>query len=384
MGNRKNFFNLNRQLFYMLIRKLLVLVTLMSCCCVVFAQSGRDEIELTGVEGLKVFTPHQFTIQGKIYGGDIAYHFNTSTDSVKFIKLLHIKSIDIVGGYRNLSNLTLNNDPLSWGSLGDDYSLTGRLEVQLFKAGPAALLFTPGFGLDYSTESYYTNQNPVIGSRLNLNIVAGLRLFTAITPATGVELGFDVSHFSDGAVRVPNNGINSVNVNFGLVQRINYKALSAPVHPFEYNYKSAFEIAIDAGERGVFHTKDELYQSGLNLGYSYGLNTVIRLKAGFDAGYYFTTYNNLDKFGTYEGLSTSYDKISLGMSAGADINLGRLTFMASYGYYLHFKSYNDIHTYWMPGFKYYLLPWLALQGKVYIHNVEADYVGVGLAFRIHS
>jgi hypothetical protein len=363
--------------------KLNLLILLLLLSNIALAQTDSDQIEFSAIEGIKIFTPNNFSIQGKIQGGELGYHFNMADKKVDYVKLLGINSIDVMASYRSLESLTINNDPTTKGSLGGAYSVIGQLEIQLAKAGPVKLLFTPGFGFVYSTVSYFSNKNPLVGSHVNFAAQAGMKIFTTITPSTGVQAGADLFHYSDGGARVPNNGINSLNVSFGIVQNINRSGPSTSSQPFEYDSKSAFEFGFDVGRRGVYDSKAYLYRSGLYAGYSYGLNKVFRLKAGLDAGYYFTPYNINKDPTTGEGFASSYARVRLGVSAGGDLNLGRLTVMASYGYYLYFYSVNPVHTYWTPGLKYYVLPWMAIQGKVYIHSNQADYLGVGLLFRIH-
>ena len=370
-----------------LMRRALLIICLITRCSISFAQSGSDEIEVTGLEGIKVFSPHKNYVEGHPLGVELGYHFGLRDDSLAYARMLGIKYFDIVGSYRTLNSLTINHDPSTKGILGDVYSLTGRLDIQLLKTGPVSLQFTPGFGFAYSTTSYFSDQNPLIATKLNLAVQAGLKVLAPLTPSTTLQAGIDVFHYSDGAIGVPNNGINAFNVSIGLLQSFKFVSFSTPKNPFSYNNTGAIEFGGDFGQRGVYHKDAELYRAGIYAGYSYKVNTVFRVKAGLDADHYFTPFNNSSTAAfnaTYESLATSYDKWSLGLSAGGDLNMGRLTVMASYGYYLHFHSYNDVHFYWTPGLKYYVLPWVAVQGKLYIHGTEADYLGLGLIFRIHT
>jgi hypothetical protein len=348
-----------------------------------YAQTNSDQIEITPIDGIKIFTPNKYTIQGKIWGGELAYHFNMHNSKLDYIRLLGLNSIDIVASYRNLQSLFINNDLTTKGSLGDAYSVIGRLEIQLLKAGPVKLLFTPGFGFTYSTVSYFTDGNPLVGSRINLGAQAGMKLFTSITSSTGIQAGVDLFHYSNGGERLPNNGINSLNISLGIVQNINKAGPSTPAQPFQCNYTSSLEFGGDFGERSVFASKKALFRSGLYAGYSYRLNSVFSLKGGLDAGYFFTLFDPANYDITHEGNATSYDHWRLGASLGAEIRLGRLAVFADYGYYLYYHSYVPVKTYWTPGLKYYLSPWIAIQGKTYVNDHTADYLGVGFLFHVY-
>ncbi|MGN6641223.1 MAG: acyloxyacyl hydrolase, partial [Mucilaginibacter sp.] len=211
----------------------------------VLAQSNNDQLEFTAIHALSVFTPDNYTLKGNVWGGELGYHFNMTNDSAAFVRMLNLRSIDVIASYRSFGSVIIDNDVATKGTLGDVYSVMGRLEIPLIQAGPIKLLFTPGFGFAYSTINYFDNYNPLVGSHINLAAQAGLKLFGAITQSTGLQAGIDLFHYSNVAVRVPNFGINSLNVSLGLVQNINQPGPSTPEHPFVFSSKNYFEFGGD-------------------------------------------------------------------------------------------------------------------------------------------
>jgi hypothetical protein len=348
------------------------------------AQTSQDKIEVTPFKGVKIFTAEKNELKGNFYGIEAAYHFNMAKNNSPYIKMLNIRDIDIVATYRNMEDVILNNDPDSKGLLGSAFGIGGRLEIGLLKAGPVRLLFTPGLGFVYSTESYFTNGNPITGSHLNLSAQVGLKVSTAITPTTAIQTGMDVYHYSNGAFRLPNNGVNAYNFTLGVVQNINYeRAASTPNPAYENFHRHSVDLGVDVGARGVFKQDKHFYRTGLYANYSYRLNRAFSLKLGTDAVYYDQVLDPARFDETFQYYGASYDKWRVGLSAGTDIWLGRLVIMANFGRYLHYNSYYPTKYYWTAGMKYYVLPWLALQGKGYVHNTEADYIGIGLAVKIN-
>lgn len=361
------------------------------------AQTNKDQIEYSQIYGYNIFSP-DYTLKGKSWGGELVYHFNMQGSNATYVKALKINSIDIVGSYRNFESLTINNNPASLGTLGNAYSIISRFELQVAKAGPVQLLFTPGFGVTYSTVSYFTNQNPILGSKINLTAQAGLKLFTAITPSTGVQVGIDMLHYSNSGERIPNNGVNAVDLSLGLVQSINVNGPGAAKVPFVYNGNNSFEFTADFGERGVYEKKQELYRAGFYAGYSRKINDVLSVRGGIDAGYYFTkfdTTNNETYGNTFENYGTSFSNWRLGVSIGGDLRLGRFTLFGNYGRYIYYDDFYRPATnttreldyrvkyYFTPGFRYYLNQWMAVQIKQYINRSSADYLGIGLLVRTH-
>ena len=365
---------------YRLLSAILVLFTISNKLA---AQNDNNQIEFSGIHALSVFTPEKYNLTGQVWGGELAYHLNMSQNKADYIRVLNISAIDIVGSYRSFRDVLINNVPASKGQLGDAYTALGRLEINLAGTGPVRLLFTPGLGFTYSTETYFTDKVPLVGSHINLTAQAGLKLFAGITPSTGIIGGLDILHYSNVGVRVPNFGINSYNLSLGLVQRVPGKGPATSDHPFAQPHGGSVELGGDFGMRGQPYSKNEFYRAGFYAGYNYQLTSVFSLKGGFDAGYYFTPFKLSDYDRTFAEYGSSYERWRVGISVGGDMALGRLVVMAAYGYYLYYHSYFNNKTYWTPGLKYYVTPWMALQGKAYIHYADADYLGWGLLFRVH-
>jgi hypothetical protein len=349
-----------------------------------FSTAQNNKIELSGLYGISSFTAEKYSLPGHTVGGEVSYHFSTANNKADYVRLLNISSIDVVGSYRSFKPISITNSPTSKkGDLGGVYSLMGRLEIPFITAGSTRFIFEPGFGFAYSTETYFTNGNPLVGSHLNLAARASVKIRTAITNSTALQAGIGIFHYSNGAYRVPNNGINTVEASFGLVQDIKVPGPNIARDTTEQYYKHSFEFGADIGYRGVYKSTKGFNKSGFYAGYNYRVNPVFSLKAGADAVYYYTVYDPKQPELTFQYSGTSYDRWRVGLSLGADLWLGRLAVMANYGYYLHYHSTKPIHTYWTPGLKYYMLPWLAVQAKAYIHGSDCDYVGGGLIFRVH-
>ena len=366
-----------------MIKKFYLLYMLFFIFSDAFAQNN-NALELSGLYGLSSFTAEKYSLPGHIAGAEAVYHFSTANNKADYVRLLNISSIDVVGGYRSFHSITITNDPGSKkGALGGVYTLMGRLEIPFIKAGATQVIFTPGFGFAYATQTYFTNGNPLVGSHLNLGAQAGVKIRTPISNSTAIQAGIDIFHYSNGAVKVPNNGINTVEASLGIVQDVSTpKPAEGAKKPEEY-FKHSFEFGLDIGRRGVYKSTQGFYKSGLYAGYNYRLSPIFSLKAGADAVYYYTVFDPNNYAVTYQYSGTSYDRWRVGLSLGADLWLGRLAVMANYGYYLHYRSTKPTKTYWTPGLKYFVLPWMALQAKAYIHGSDCDYLGGGLIFQVH-
>lgn len=342
-------------------------------------KAAQNSIEFIPQMSLGVFTA-QNKLTGTAYGGELIYHLNTTENPRPWMKVLNVKSLDLVFNYKNMGDIVMVSDPRP-NRFGDSYALLGALNFSLLKVKGTELLVTPGLGLGYLAETWFTNQNVLIGSHLNFSSRIALKLTTQIAPSTKLSAGIDILHFSNAGTRVPNNGMNISSVGLGIVQslntkRVNERDTTSWRRPIEYK-KHSVDFGVNIGRRGVYRSKDGLYKTGLYAGYNYRLNTVFGLGAGVDAVYYHTIYDPLRNEATYQSNASSFDRWRVGTAIGPDLWMGRLALMAKYGYYLHYNSLKDIKTYWTAGLKYNALDWAAIQAKIYVHKTEADFVGVG-------
>jgi hypothetical protein len=375
------------------------------------AQDGKNSIEVSPFIGLKMFTADS-ALKGSSWGIEGVYHINMRDNQADWVRLLNVRSVDVAFSYRNYQSVYLAGQPHSSdGFLGDYYGAIARIGILLANVGKTELLLTPGFGFGYASQSYYTNNNPLVGSHINFTAQVGLQLSTPITQSTRLVGGVDLYHYSNAAVKLPNYGVNSINASIGIDQDIDSPAPKTSKAPYQNYKKSTFEFGINIGRRGLVQDgggfdqhpeyKDyqktatsKLYQSGIYVGYNYRLNPVLSLRAGVDAVYYYTTLDTVAGinhfYATYQELGSSYDRWRVGTSLGAELWLGRFSIPVNFGYYLHYhyfvptygSTYSPPDTYWTFGARYYLTRSLAIEAKQYLHRTQADFAGFGIVLRI--
>lgn len=374
------------------------------------AQTAKNSIEVSGFTGIKAFTADS-ALKGNTKGIEAAYHLNMLDNKADWVKMLNVQSVDISVSYRDYGDVYMAKRPSSLGFLGTYYGAIARLDILLASAGKTQLLLDPGFGFGYTTQSYYTNDNPLVGSHINFTAQIGFRLQTPITQSLKLMGGVDVYHYSNAAFKLPNYGVNSINASLGIAQDLDQPAAKTSANPFQHYKEHSFEFGLDLGRRGLVQDgggfdqhpdykaiqKDatsKLYQSGIYLGYNYRLNPVLSLRAGVDGVYYFKTLDSTDGinhyYATYQELGSSYDKLRVGTSLGAELWLGRFSLPVNYGYYIHYKyfkpsygsSYSPPDTYWTFGARYYFTPGFAIEAKQYLHRTQADFVGFGFVVKI--
>ncbi|WP_175404042.1 acyloxyacyl hydrolase [Mucilaginibacter sp. PPCGB 2223] len=380
-----------------------------------FAQSNKNSIELSAFTGLSIFSAEGNTLGGKPYGLEAAYHINMADNQADWVKGLNIRDVSIALSYRNMENIYLTKRANTTGILGDYIGAVSRISVVMAKAGRTEFLLVPGFGFGYATETYYTDErNILVGSHINFTAQIGAKVLTPVGSSARLIGGFDLYHYSNAAFKNPNDGINSVNFSLGIDHDISADAPKTSQHPFKNYEKHSFEFGIGIGRRGLVQTgggldpalypqnvayqrtaTSDLYQSGLYLGYNYRANPVLSLRVGLDADYYYRTIDTVSNihhfYATYQELGSSYDRIRIGASVGAELWMGKLSFPVNFGHYIHYNyfvptydhTYQPPAFYWSFGARYYLAPWVALEAKQYLHRTQADFANFGLVFKLH-
>lgn len=371
-----------------------------------YAQNNQNSFSITPLQGFTIFAPDNYQLKGNFYGLELAYQLNMSNNNVDWVRILHVKDIAFTASYFNLQSVSTAGGPGLPGFLENNFGLLTILDMSFFKTGKTTFIFSPGIGFAYSTQTYYTNNNPIVGSHINLAIQAGFKIETPISSTTKITAGLDFFHYSNSAYKLPNDGVNNINASLGIVKDINLTGPSRQKATFGIDDKQSFEFGIGIGRRGFIQTGQyinnqtgkpvtltdsaaqrnatpNLYNAGFYAGYSYRLDNLLSLKIGTDAVYYFKPFSWDSFYRTFQETGTSFDKYSLGISLGTDVWMGRMALSGNYGYYLHYNSIYPVHYYWTLGGKYYLTNWMGLNAKIYLHGFEAQYANFGLVFNVY-
>jgi len=362
-------------------------------------------------DGLRVLSTYKSQLAGKSYGVDIGYQVNMSNSSAEWVGSLNVSGISFVGSYFNMQNISLSGMPGSKGSIGSGYGISSGLDLSLFKIGAATFSFSPGIGIVYLTQTFYNNNyNFIVGSNVNIMLRAGLKLQIPTGPSTGIQLGTSVIHCSNGCFQKPDDGLNIVNVSLGIIKYIDYGGPAKPNSfadggddSFESN---SFEFALTAGRQGDANlglfknpktgqnmwlpdsvakkNKAGVYQAHFYAGYNYQITAPLSLRVGVDGVYYQKTFSYQNFFQTYQGMFTSYKHISLGISAGGRLWLGRIAFDVNFGYYVYYAAlYPDQHFYIIPGAECYLNSRIAVTVKTFMaQSLAPQDLSLGLVLNV--
>ncbi len=346
------------------------------------AQEETNSYEFRTVFGSHGLQDQGHLFQDKIYGADFIYNRSLLHDKSGWVKHANAKSYGIALVYRDFTRLRGAQDTITNG-LGSSIGLVARLKIQLFQIGKIKFNFIPGLGLSYATKPYFKNkQNLFVSSHLNETILGEGEAEIPLSPSFTLGVGGSYLHHSNGAVVVPNGGLNTASVYLGIKYNTPTKPKNTVQNSFQTLQQNSFELIAGVGIRGVFKEKRAKFRSGFYGGYNLYLNDLFTLKGGVDAVYYYTTYDpNIGD--TYQNYGSSYKPWRAGMSVGTDMNFWRITINAHIGKYLYFdRLFKNTTWYWGFGTTYFFTPRLGLQAATHMHFAQADFVNYGIVVKI--
>lgn len=283
--------------------------------------------------------------------------------------------------------------------LGQAYGLLGGMELNLFRRQKSALHFGFGFGYSYLTKPFDRVSNPTnnaIGSFGNNSITLHLDYERPIGKKLIYHLGLKLMHYSNGARKLPNLGLNipalyiGISPNRGTYEQdfFNFDRLdNRPGNRFAiglYTQYAQVEIRVPGGPNYPVYVfgGDVYYHHNANhrssIGYQYEYNSSIAI------------------FGLHTGDFQTDDEALVGASRHA-INVGHEFLFGPWSVQLKTGFYINRNSGWLLPTPYYfqLSPryyflhdrpsrtkfYANIQLKSHLFIAEYISVGVGMVFR---
>lgn len=235
-----------------------------------------------------------------------------------------------------------------------------------------------GLGLSGNFNPYDEDNNPlnlVIGSKTNVFIDLAIRTQYRFHPKWRVGAGFAFHHFSNGALSLPNKGINliplTVSVNYQPRTFIPYKRAGL----IPYSKKMVFDVSYGAGVKQLDRNSDERYfKTTLGLYASKYVSYKWRLGAGYELFY--------SESGNYEDIAGDRaGKFGSLISGGPSFYIvhvlnNKLTLNGNIGYYLHHQHFNgEIKKMFLrAGARYYIFKDINAGVSIKAHAGKADFI----------
>ena len=266
--------------------------------------------------------------------------------------------------------------------IGQMIYLIHYLEKDLTKNKLGALFFKIGFGLAYCTRPFDLEnnyQNIAISTRFSFALRGAIGYAFRLSDGFELKTGLTITHFSNGAFKVPNSGINLVMGNLGFAYTPKAKQIvygsDIPLPDFRKGWSAQVSAAFTLKEFGLpggdkypglvlmAHISRRLnYKSALNLGIDGVYNTALREEIAQDP-------NLLPE--------QKPDFKRLGLAFGHELYISqRLTMLTQLGVYVYkrYTSQVDGPIYQRYGLRYYLKDGIFGGMSLKSHFGTADFV----------
>ncbi len=345
---------------------------------------------------LSVFALAQESISGTYNYGSIIIHNSQiesfSTGPVSGLSLNYAFPERIGAEWRrfyNDPNFGLNYNFKGYNNpdvVGQSHSVTGFFQLSFLRKRRLVDVGIKGnFGMGFFTEKFDVVKNPdnkAISTSLNFN--SGVQFWGKIRLKPmffEYALGFD--HFSNGLVKSPNLGLNSVINIFSVGYEMEEKAqfLKTPVSENLKFIKDEIWVYISGGVKEVEDNPKSYDFLSVSINYSKQISVLNKVGIGFE---YLNdgsqTYVGRTKF-NYLGEST-LDK-RYGINVHNEFFAGDFGFLLAYGIYLNDAQNYSSKAYYKVGFKYHFknVYGIFIIRAVPIFRADVMEFGIGYRFK---
>lgn len=236
-----------------------------------------------------------------------------------------------------------------------------------------------GLGISGNFNPYDEDENPlniVIGAKNNVYIDLGIRTQYKINPNWRAGLGLAFHHFSNGALRLPNKGVNLVPITASITYQPDGTSLLPNKNIIRpYSDKVHYSINYGVGWKQIERDKDHrFFKSTLSAYASKHVSHKWRMGGGIDL-FYSASGNNDEIAGTKS------KKIGAKYSGGPSFYLvhvlnRNLLLNGNVGYYIHNQEFNGEvkRIFLRAGARYYVYKDINAGVSIKAHQGKADFI----------
>jgi len=272
--------------------------------------------------------------------------------------------------------------------LGSAFAAYPSLNFHLAQSNSVALNYRFGIGLGYLTKKFDrldNYKNIAIGSHLNVAINMLYELKWKVSHHCFLSGSIGITHFSNGAFKAPNLGINISTVSLGAAYI--FKDNSVIIRPKEISFdkdKKKLEIVtfLSGGMKEIYPAYGDKYGAfSLSTSFQKPLSLKRKICAGIDLFWVFSNIRSLKRKGIE--VEHSWEVIRPGIFIGHELEFGKLSFGTQVGYYLYAKDKSDGNIYCRFPLRYQISNKLFANLALKTHFAKADFIewGIGYKFR---
>ncbi len=262
--------------------------------------------------------------------------------------------------------------------LGQVNALFAYVDIPIFKRNKHLLSYRISSGLAYLNQG-----NLAIGSHLNIYFDLALNYRYRLSEHLDLINGFGATHFSNGAIEMPNLGVNLFSYRLGLQYR-----LKTPVREFvkhelpEIKKKNNISILLATGvkekrpEGGISYHVASFSADYLRL-----LSLKHKIGLGFDAFFDESLFETMNPDSSLN-ISTT-DIMRYGMHLAFEAELNKIMLIIHIGTYIHAQYKEDGSVYQKVGIRYLISKNFYANISLKTSKGVADYTEFGIGYRLY-
>lgn len=244
-----------------------------------------------------------------------------------------------------------------------------------------------GLGLSGNFKPFNQQNNPLnlaLGTKNNVFIDFGLRSQYKINNHIRAGLGISYHHFSNGALRLPNKGVNIVPVSVSLTYQPDGKKITKDTsHTEPVSKNMLYHINVGVGLKQIARESSKRYfKSTFSFYASKHITYKWRLGGGVDM--FYSASGNSEEIA-----EDKTGKLSSKISGGPSLYIvhvlnHRLVLNGNVGYYIHNQDFNgeSQKIFLRAGFRYYVYKNINAGVSIKAHQGNADFIEWTLGYTL--
>jgi hypothetical protein len=319
----------------------------------------------------------EYLLDGNIYGGEVLL----STGSINRHLWEELYRNPRYGIGYNFTNY--NNEDV----LGKAHAIFGFCEIPFFRPKHNFLVnYQIDFGLAYNTKVFDIHKNPMnqaISSRVNAFVGFDANMVFRINTSNFLKLGLDMTHYSNGKMRSPNLGINTVMLSAAWAYSILPEHVPLHEIPVVLNRRHIVEALFNQGLKRDDMLNEKLYHvSSVVCDYFYAYSLKYAVGGGMDFFYdgsLAPTKEHEEKIPAQKS-----DDYQCGAHMGFMVRYGNYSVILNIGHYIVAPYHKYSAVYNRFGMRYAINGRYMLNFTVKAHYAIADYVEWGIGYRFNT
>ncbi len=273
---------------------------------------------------------------------------------------------------------------------GVGYALFHYVNYSIFRSQRLSINNKMALGIGYNTKPFDINNNiynDISGSHFNIFIGLGLNMDYRFSKRISLSVSGDLSHMSNGAVKRPNSGFNTITASLGTKYHFNTANIPniKKVRPSDSD-KNELLIVGNVGRSQCAPFNSQQYWNGsISINYLYHLNQKKAIGIGFDqfyseaAPYAWGNYDNRYKPVDYSPKQYLFN----GLFASYNVFLGHTTMFVNLGVYLSSGVTPPQPIYPRVGVRHQFSRHLVASFGVKASFVRSEFLEFGLGYNIN-